>query len=509
MLEKLDLDEKSSAAEEEEEIPDSDSVPQLEIEKAFQQKFYVQCEEAVSLQKNYVLHLDKSGNSLVVGLSNSQIQVFDLTSNSLSKIHVHDFKSDDGICGVRFLHKDPQIFVTGQTSGSIAIHDRREGKVIASLEDITSGSRKPFTAFDVNANDRVICAGTEQILHDVFLLFFDVRQRKLLGGYWESHEDDITSIDFHPRDPNILATGSTDGLINVFDIAKPTEEDAMDYSLNTEKTVQKINWHSQEKGGDLLTCIMDSHDFHIYETKESTLVNDFSREKITERIFRTSPEHCSTIGCHSDSSGGIFLMAGIDFHPRDPNILATGSTDGLINVFDIAKPTEEDAMDYSLNTEKTVQKINWHSQEKGGDLLTCIMDSHDFHIYETKESTLVNDFSREKITERIFRTSPEHCSTIGCHSDSSGGIFLMAGSNFQNGKCLRMLQYRDQDLHPYADFLENDQIIRSYVYDQAEDFFITGGENGIISLWGHQETKAEEKSHGVKRRKIHQTVKPY
>ncbi|XP_055688177.1 WD repeat-containing protein 89 [Lutzomyia longipalpis] len=392
MLEKLDLDEKSSAAEEEEEIPDSDSVPQLEIEKAFQQKFYVQCEEAVSLQKNYVLHLDKSGNSLVVGLSNSQIQVFDLTSNSLSKIHVHDFKSDDGICGVRFLHKDPHIFVTGQTSGSIAIHDRREGKVIASLEDITSGSRKPFTAFDVNANDRVICAGTEQILHDVFLLFFDVRQRKLLGGYWESHEDDITSI---------------------------------------------------------------------------------------------------------------------DFHPRDPNILATGSTDGLINVFDITKPTEEDAMDYSLNTEKTVQKINWHSQEKGGDLLTCIMDSHDFHIYETKESTLVNDFSREKITERIFRTSPEHCSTIGCHSDSSGGIFLMAGSNFQNGKCLRMLQYRDQDLHPHADFLENDQIIRSYVYDQAEDFFITGGENGIISLWGHQETKAEEKSHGVKRRKIHQTVKPY
>jgi len=33
-------------------------------------------------------------------------------------------------------------------------------------------------------------------------------------AYVDSHNDDVTEVQFHPTDPNGLLSGSTDGLIN-------------------------------------------------------------------------------------------------------------------------------------------------------------------------------------------------------------------------------------------------------------------------------------------------------
>ncbi|GAB0088431.1 WD repeat-containing protein 89 [Sergentomyia squamirostris] len=399
MLEKLCLDE-NQKEETHEECPDGDTVSETEISKIFTQTLHINSETAVSLQKNYVLHLDASGSNLVAGLSGQQIKVFDFRESSLTETHSWDCEEtkEGGLCGVKFLNRDSNLFLSGQSGGSIVLHDKRVKEPVATFEDTTSGSRKPFTAFDVNCNDRVICAGTEQILHDVFLLFFDVRQRKLLGGYWESHEDDVTTLKFHLNDSNLLCSGSTDGLINVFDISKESECDALDYSLNTEQTVQLINWHQQRDGKFLLSSIMDSHDFHVYSTEDN------------------------------------------------------------------------------------------------------------------QDSQLLSSFSREKISESIMRKSSIDCTTVGCHSTASGDIFLMAGSNYHDGECLRSLQYKDNGLHPRMNFIGNHQIIRSYIYDENNDLYVTGGENGIITIWSEKQndrTSFEEKLKSVNRQKVHQTVKPY
>jgi WD40 repeat protein len=42
------------------------------------------------------------------------------------------------------------------------------------------------------------------------------------------------------------------------------------------------------------------------------------------------------------------------FHPTKQDTLASGSTDGLINIFDVSKSCEEDALQQSLNTESSV-----------------------------------------------------------------------------------------------------------------------------------------------------------
>lgn len=49
--------------------------------------------------------------------------------------------------------------------------------------------------------------------------------------------DDITCLTFHPAKRNVLASGSTDGLMNMFDLIQSSEDLALTCSLNTESSV--------------------------------------------------------------------------------------------------------------------------------------------------------------------------------------------------------------------------------------------------------------------------------
>lgn len=102
-----------------------------------------------------------------------------------------------------------------------------------------------MASFDISCDEKLIAGGTEHIGGDAFILFWDIRQtnskikskNNLLGGYWESHMDDITHLTFHPTKRDVLASGSTDGLINIFDLTQSSEDLALTYSLNTESSV--------------------------------------------------------------------------------------------------------------------------------------------------------------------------------------------------------------------------------------------------------------------------------
>lgn len=118
--------------------------------------------------------------------------------------------------------------------------------MISIFTDCTpDGKLRPFASFEISKDDRLIVAGSEHVGGDAFILFWDLRynsgrtegKSEFLGGYWESHMDDVTSLAFHPTERDILASGSTDGLINVFNLTKSNEDSALKYSLNTESSV--------------------------------------------------------------------------------------------------------------------------------------------------------------------------------------------------------------------------------------------------------------------------------
>lgn len=118
-----------------------------------------------------------------------------MTSRSLTELtSPKALDTQTTLSGLKF-DRDNLLYVN-RTSGVCSCFDLRSNDLIHEYFDDSSGVRKTFTCMDVNQNSRLVCCGTDKIMGDAFLLFFDTRQRKLLGGYWESHEDDITDVSF-------------------------------------------------------------------------------------------------------------------------------------------------------------------------------------------------------------------------------------------------------------------------------------------------------------------------
>lgn len=165
---------------------------------------------------------------------------------------------------------------------------------------------KPVNCFDVNCNDRLICAGTEELNHDdVYLLFFDIRERRLMGGFLESHQEEVMDVKFHPKNADTLASASTDGLINVFDCKQQSEEDALQFSLNTCDSVQKIKW--QRNG--LLSCITNTNDLLLYNPESQDLLKKWQRSEITNAMKRKSVIDCNIVDCFDIGEDEMMFLA--------------------------------------------------------------------------------------------------------------------------------------------------------------------------------------------------------
>lgn len=210
----------------------------------------------------------------------------------------------------------------------------------------------------------MICAGTDELNNNVYLLFFDIRERRLMGGFFESHMEEVTEVKFHPENPDILASGSTDGLINVFDCKEESEEDALQFSLNTCDSVQKIKWHHQQNQ-NRLSCITNTNDLLIYNYESQDLLKKWERSEIAQSMKRKSVIDCNIVDCYNIGDEMMFLGT----------------------------------------------------------------------------------------------------------------------SNYNKGECLRSLKFNETSLEPIANFTGNSQIIRASLFDEKNNVYFTFGENAIISVW--------------------------
>ncbi|XP_026159465.1 WD repeat-containing protein 89 [Mastacembelus armatus] len=190
-------------------------------------------------------------------------------------IHLHNkdtlslmgqFRGHGGpVCGVRFAHTCPHLLYSGSGDGMVRGWDvRRPGTQAAQV--FKSDASHSYCSFDLSCSDTLLCAGTEQVNdEDSFLVFWDARKpgEGLLGVYSESHSDDITQVCFHPRDKDRLASGSTDGLVNVFDLSRGAEEEALLATCNSESSAGSVCW----SGPDYTQLLCLSHDegLHLWD----------------------------------------------------------------------------------------------------------------------------------------------------------------------------------------------------------------------------------------------------
>ena len=208
---------------------------------------------------SYVLHLAANckNSGIAAGLTTSKVIFCDLTTLS-EKASFNAHKGD--LSGIRFSPKNENLLYTCSPQECIKLWDLRDYQKPARTfvdtstqkgktenrhngEGGTSCPKKPLISMDVSIDDKFLVGGTEQVVKDAFLLFWDVGSGKMLGGYWDSYGDDVTTVAFHPEEADKLATGGTDGLINVFDVSQSSEDDALMTSINTESSIQEISWY--------------------------------------------------------------------------------------------------------------------------------------------------------------------------------------------------------------------------------------------------------------------------
>ncbi|XP_030386933.1 WD repeat-containing protein 89 [Scaptodrosophila lebanonensis] len=318
------------SSDDEADIDDEDTCSAPELTAQFQLHFKPQDESVVSLKHDYVLKIcaDSTFVRIAAGLSSTAVQLYDLsTAGDLSAVYLDRVpkilptgkRKVITICGVGFLDSGPDTLLVGTTDGVVRLFDLRTTGEQARFEynhvkNAFPVIPKSMTCFDCNANGRILCTGTEEYSNNACLLFYDVRERKHLGAYFESHSDDVTSIRFHPRKPDLLCSGATDGLINVYNIQENFEDEALLNTFNTESSVQRLNWHRNVFEQDVISCITHTNDFKSYECQEGDELAAFERSAITESIRRKNAANFNLINAHNLEDNGVFLLAGTNFN---------------------------------------------------------------------------------------------------------------------------------------------------------------------------------------------------
>lgn len=223
--------------------------------------------QSCSEEPTYLLDVATHADGVVLAVSASDFTI--RLHNKATLDPVGQWKGHGGpLAGLLFSHSSPGLLYSASADGTVRGWDvRRPGPQAAQV--FRSEPAHSYCSFDLSCCDTVLCAGTGQDdQEDSFLVFWDVRKQGagLLGVYSESHSDDITQVRFHPQDKDRLASGSTDGLVNVFDLRGGTEEEALLSTCNSDSSASVICWCGPDY--TQLLCLSHDEGLHLWDLRQ-------------------------------------------------------------------------------------------------------------------------------------------------------------------------------------------------------------------------------------------------
>ena len=177
----------------------------------------------------YLYSLAQSGNVFATIGSDNSLRLFAPDLRLTQKVQ-------PAHAGITCLATYGSSFATGGRDGLVKFWDVRAKKAGIEITD-----PKGHGIASLACHDHFIAAGTESAkegLGDVSVLIYDTRNASTpVRNYVESHTDTITQLVFNSDLPNVLLSGSTDGLVSIFDIEKQDEDDALLQVLNPKSAI--------------------------------------------------------------------------------------------------------------------------------------------------------------------------------------------------------------------------------------------------------------------------------
>lgn len=79
----------------------------------------------------------------------------------------------------------------------------------------------------------------------------------------------------------------------------------------------------------------------------------------------------------------------------------SGSIDGLINLYDLTQSSEDDALIDSLNTESSIESLEWYYTQFGKDAIFCSTHVNDVQLWKLEEAEPFAHFHRDFLSRTI------------------------------------------------------------------------------------------------------------
>ncbi|KAK3168489.1 hypothetical protein OEA41_004937 [Lepraria neglecta] len=193
------------------------------------------------------------------------------------------------------------------------------------------------------------------------------------------------------------------------------------------------------------------------------------------------------IESHSDD------VTELQFHPHSRGTLLSGSTDGLVNIYNIDHSDEDDALSQVANHGSSIHHAGFLSNSQFFAL------SHDetFSIYQLEsQDNLAPDVAPHVFGDLRPKLECEYIVDIIPHI-GSGEAILGAGSHSKHHLDLVPLQYADnwsfdQNITIRLPGAHGEEIVRSMLINHDAQTIFTAGEGGLIRAWRTSAENAQE-----------------
>ncbi|KAI1115697.1 WD40-repeat-containing domain protein [Nemania sp. NC0429] len=130
------------------------------------------------------------------------------------------------------------VVCTAGENGTISLWDLRQDVRQAQVSRFTTEGQVPVLSVACSNTGFSVVAGTELQNHQASIIIWDVRSTSAPKlHYKEVHSDDVTELNFHPNDHNILLSGSTDGLVNICDTRITDEDEVVIQTFNHDSSI--------------------------------------------------------------------------------------------------------------------------------------------------------------------------------------------------------------------------------------------------------------------------------
>jgi WD40 repeat protein len=247
----------------------------------------------------------------VIGIAPT-IDYTTFTVNTHKNIYIYDTNTlqplqelighRDTITEAKYINQN--TLLTSSKDKTINIWDVRASQQPAKSINLPSA----VLSFDVNSTQTVLAAGTELIGEDAIIYLWDVNGDKLCAQFPDSHSDDITQVRFQPNTDCKMVTGSTDGLISLFDITSLNEDDSLQFVI-TADSINTLGYFGPEY--EYLYSLTHVETFSMYTSDEGDVVNEFG--DIRQLLAHPELPIQYIIDCHYDNiNQRLYLIAGVE-----------------------------------------------------------------------------------------------------------------------------------------------------------------------------------------------------